>query len=202
MLSHAADHPIRETSYLIDPVDRLWDLPSLLAAIRAGRAPTYLHFWGHKAPERGAPGNHFLSQWWPAPFSVDDVRYATAEHFMMAEKARLFGDAENRARILDARSPSAAKRIGREVRGFDDERWSGARVEAVVRGNRAKLTQNPELRDFLMGAGTEVFVEASPKDRIWGIGLRESDPRASDPTRWRGLNLLGFALTRVRDELR
>ncbi len=182
--------------------DEIKDRDSLLSALRGGLEPEYLFFWGHKPLPGGKIGKPCLSQWWPATFTLEGERYPTAEHFMMAEKAMLFEDAEVRARILQAASPSAAKRLGRQVRGFQQDRWEEARSEIVVRGNLAKFSQNPLLRDFLLDTGDRVLVEASPVDRIWGIGLAADDPRAENPEQWRGLNLLGFALMEVRWLLR
>jgi ribA/ribD-fused uncharacterized protein len=88
------------------------------------------------------------------------------------------------------------------VRDYDDARWSAARFEAVVRGNVAKFAEHADLAAFLIGTGETVLVEASPHDRVWGIGLRASAPEANDPAKWRGENLLGFALMEVRARLR
>jgi ribA/ribD-fused uncharacterized protein len=139
-----------------------------------------------------------LSQWWPATFSVNGQTYATAEHYMMAQKAELFGDQETRAAILSSRGPSQAKSLGRRVRGFDEERWIAHRFDVAVRGNLAKFGQNPELECWLLATDDAVLVEASPVDRIWGIGLASDDAKARDPNTWHGLNLLGFALMKVR----
>ena len=178
------------------------DRESLVRAVRSGARPEYLLFWGHRPFPSGEIGKPCLSQWWPVSFTVDGDRYASAEHFMMAEKARLFGDEATRAQILKAADPAAAKRLGRRVRGFDEGRWEAERFEIVVRGSRAKFEQNPPLREFLLGTGDRVLVEASPVDRIWGIGMAADDPRAGDPEQWRGLNLLGFALMEARSLLR
>jgi ribA/ribD-fused uncharacterized protein len=121
---------------------------------------------------------------------------------MMAAKARLSGDAEAVGKILAAPDPGAAKALGREVRGFDEQHWTEHRFDVVVAANLAKFGQHPELRDFLAGTGSRVLVEASPRDRIWGIGLAADDERAESPERWPGLNLLGFALMEVRHRLR
>jgi hypothetical protein len=142
-----------------------------------------------------------LSQWYPAPFDVDGQQYPTAEHFMMAEKARLFGDEGARQQILASGSPGAAQALGRRVRGFDDRIWGEHRVDIVARGSVAKFSQHPDLRSFLVATGDKVLVEASPRDRIWGIGLGPDDPAAHDPLAWRGLNLLGFALMSARDAI-
>ena len=143
-----------------------------------------------------------LSQWWPATFSIDGQTFASAEHHMMAEKAKLFGDDEMFAAILAAESPSQAKSLGRRVHGFNEERWTAHRFPIAVRGNSAKFGQNPELKSWLLATGHIVLVEASPVDKIWGIGLAADDQRAKDPRTWPGLNLLGFALMKVRQALR
>jgi ribA/ribD-fused uncharacterized protein len=120
---------------------------------------------------------------------------------MMSGKARLFGDEETAAAIVAAAHPKQAKDLGRRVRGFDDDTWVAARFDLVVRGNLAKFGQNDDLRGFLLGTGQRVLVEASPVDRVWGIGLAADDERAEHPARWNGLNLLGFALMDVRQIL-
>ncbi|HEY0698854.1 MAG TPA: NADAR family protein [Micromonospora sp.] len=161
----------------------------------------YLYFWGHRPPRGGGVGPGCLSQWWPAPFVVDGHRYATAEHWMMAGKARLFDDAPIAERVLAARTPGEAKALGRVVRGFDQAVWAAHRFDLVVAGNLAKFGQHPDLCDYLLGTGGRVLVEASPLDAVWGIGLAADDPRTADPARWPGLNLLGFALMQVRAQL-
>lgn len=161
----------------------------------------YLYFWGHHPRRDGSVGPGCLSQWWPAPFTVDGVRYATAEHWMMAGKARLFGDAEAERRVLAAVAPAAAKAEGRRVRGFDDVVWERERYALVVEGSRHKFADHPELREYLLATEGRILVEASPLDRVWGIGLAAEDERAADPARWLGLNLLGFALMDARDAL-
>ena len=180
------------------PGSVITDVKSLLASVRRGRRPKHLFFWGHQPSSSGVVGREFLSQWWPAPFVVDHERYPTAEHFMMAAKARLFGDVETGNRVLQAPSPGAAKRLGREVRNFDESVWVEARFKIVVGGSIAKFQQNPALRAFLLGTKDRILVEASPLDRIWGIGLSADDSKAENPELWRGLNLLGFALMEAR----
>jgi ribA/ribD-fused uncharacterized protein len=174
----------------------------LLSAVRDGGQAKYLLFWGHQPPPAGGVGKGCLSQWWPAAFTVDGVSYASAEHYMMAAKARMSGDAEAVGKILAAPHPGAAKALGRQVRGFDEQRWAEHRFEVVVTGNMAKFGQHRQLRDFLAGTGSRVLAEASPRDSIWGIGLAAEDERAESPEHWLGLNLLGFALMEVRHQLR
>lgn len=178
------------------------DVAGLLASAAAGRRLKFLHFWGHKARADGSPGPGCLSQWWPSSFTVDGVTYATAEHWMMAGKARLFGDEAAKHRAVAAPHPKAAKAVGRQVRGFDEATWVARRFDLVVAGNVAKFGQDAALRAFLLGTNSRVLVEASPRDRIWGIGLAATDPRADDPAQWRGQNLLGFALMETRARLR
>jgi ribA/ribD-fused uncharacterized protein len=173
----------------------------LIACARGGERVKYLPFWGHRPQRDGGAGPGCLSQWWPSPFTVDGVEYATAEHWMMAGKARLFGDAEAERAAVAAGSPGAAKSVGRTVRGFDEETWRRERFALVVEGSVAKFGHRPELRGYLLGTTGRVLVEASPLDRVWGIGLAADDERAGDPARWRGLNLLGFALMEARARL-
>lgn len=177
-----------------------WDV--LIQEVRSGARIRYLHFWGHRPLPDGRVGASCLSQWWPSPFTVSGVSYATAEHWMMAEKARLFKDADAERQALAADHPSLAKKAGRLVRGFDNAAWERERFRIVVEGSVHKFGAHPELRAFLLGTGDRVLVEASPVDRVWGIGLAARDEGADDPERWRGPNLLGFALMEARERLR
>ncbi|MFF9782677.1 hypothetical protein YWIDRAFT_02769 [Streptomyces sp. SceaMP-e96] len=171
-------------------------------ATARGKRLKYVYFWGHSPRRDGSLGASCFSQWWPAPFTVGGVRYATAEHWMMAGKARLFHDAEAERRAIAATHPKQAKDAGRRVRGFDEETWQRHRFGLVVEGSVQKFGQDAALREYLLGTNSRVLVEASPLDRIWGIGLAADDERAADPARWRGLNLLGFALMAARQRLR
>ena len=176
-------------------------MPELRALAAAGARVTYQFFWGHQPQPDGSIGSGCLSQWWPAPFVVDGIRYATAEHYMMVGKARLFGDESTAAQMLAAPHPGAVKALGRQVRDFDQATWDAHCFELVVAGNVAKFGQHPDLGQYLSRTGNRVLVEASPVDRVWGIGLSATDPRAHDPARWRGRNLLGFALMHARAQL-
>lgn len=152
----------------------------------------FTFFWRPDSP---------FSQWHPATFVVDGVTFANAEQFMMYGKAVRFGDHEIAAQILDVADPRAHKALGRKVRGFDDATWKAAREGIVYAGNHAKFTQLPALHAALLATAGTTLVEASPMDRIWGIGLGAEHPDATEPTRWRGQNLLGRILTRLRDDL-
>ncbi|MFI8307919.1 NADAR family protein [Streptomyces sp. NPDC085927] len=175
---------------------------ALIEALSAGERIKFLHFWGHRPLPDGRIGASCLSQWWPSPFTVDGVTYATAEHWMMAAKARIFADPEAERKILAAGHPADAKKEGRLVRHFDEAVWRRERFRVVVEGSTHKFAAHADLRAFLLNTGDRVLVEASPRDRVWGIGLGAKNERAADPVQWRGANLLGFALMQARARLR
>ena len=121
---------------------------------------------------------------------------------MMAEKARLFEDHRAVKLIMSSSDPSTHKRVGRGVRNFDTAVWDRERQNAVLSGNYAKFTQNPAMKLHLLSTGNKRLAEASPLDPVSGIGLRADDPRAKDPHKWRGKNLLGVPLSAVRKAIR
>ena len=139
-----------------------------------------------------------LSQWWHCGFVIDGIAYNTAEQYMMAEKARLFGDTETEGKIMASSIPTEQKQLGREVKNFDPDKWNAVAKDVVRRGSHAKFTQSPFLKELLLGTAGATLVEASPYDKIWGIGLREADPRAKDRATWLGTNWLGEVLTQER----
>ncbi|WP_040837007.1 NADAR family protein [Nocardia brevicatena] len=181
---------------------RARSVTELIDVLANGERVKYLLFWGHRPRRDGTIGAGRLSQWWPAEFTVDGVSFRTAEHYMMWRKAMLFGDLEVAEQVRAAAHPGEAKSLGRRISGFDESLWEAHRYEIVVAGNIAKFGRHEELRHFLVHTADRVLAEASPVDRIWGIGLTAEDPRAEDPTRWQGLNLLGFALMEARAVLR
>ena len=142
-----------------------------------------------------------FSQWHMAKMTIDDVDYNCCEQYMMAEKARLFGDQETLNKILSAKTPKEQKNLGRLVSGFDEKVWKKNRYQIVCKGNLAKFSQNEGIRKKLLDTGDATLCEAAHYDPIWGVGLRASDPRIKDPKKWKGLNLLGQALMYVRQEL-
>ena len=176
-------------------------LDTLQLHLNQGGQCQFVFFWNAASTPLSIPDQTCLSQWYPAGFNIDGIHYPTAEHYMMAEKARTFADYQALQNILASQSPAEAKQIGRSVRNFDAKHWAGLSVDAVYRGNLAKFSQNPALYDYLLATGDAVLVEASPYDRIWGIGLEETHPAATQPAQWRGTNLLGFTLMRVRQTL-
>ena len=173
----------------------------LMSAIDEGFTPKYLFFWGNTPSLTGEVTKSCLSQWYDSPFTIDGLRYLTSEHYMMAQKAKLFADDAAFSQIMACSHPNEAKQLGRMVKNFDAYVWENHRFEIVVQGNLAKFSQNPALKAFLLATGTRVLVEASPVDNIWGIGLAQDHAHAQQPHHWRGLNLLGFALMKVRDKL-
>jgi len=182
-------------------VDDIENSEELIAYISEGNTVKYLLFWGHTPEHENAICKSCLSQWFDSPFVVDSVEYKTAEHYMMAQKAKLFGDHATYQRIIASQEPREAKKLGREISNFNDATWLKHRFDIVVQGNIHKFSQNISLRDFLLGTSGKVLVEASPVDKIWGIGLSSDDKDSENPLNWRGLNLLGFALMKVRKSL-
>lgn len=173
----------------------------LIARQDSGDRLKCLFFWGHQPGKDGHITQSCFSQWWPAPFTVNGVTYSTAEHWMMAHKASLFGDAAIRAQILNAVSPGETKKLGRQIRDFVPEVWDLHKYRIVMEGNLHKFSQHPALKDFLLGTKDRILVEASPVDPVWGIGLAADHPTIENPQTWRGENLLGYALMEVRDVL-
>jgi ribA/ribD-fused uncharacterized protein len=174
----------------------------LITQIDAGYAPEYLHFWGHRKGKAAHADKSCLSQWYPAHFILNGVTYRTAEQYMMASKARLFNDEVALEKILICTTPAIAKKLGREVKGYVDSVWLAQRSQIVVAGNLAKFSHDAVLAAFLLSTKDCVIVEASPVDKIWGIGMAADHADSRSPARWKGLNLLGFALMEVRDKLR
>ena len=142
-----------------------------------------------------------FSQWEKCKFEVDDIVYNCAEQYMMAAKAKLFGDDDTLDRIMESTSPREQKKLGRLVKGFNADRWNTVAREVVYEGNYAKFTQNLDLLDKLLGTEGTTLVEASPYDCVWGIGMRETDEGITDRDNWRGTNWLGETLTGLREDL-
>lgn len=143
-----------------------------------------------------------FSQWARSTFVIDGVTFNTCEQYMMYKKALMFGDYEIAEKIMEADHPRDQKALGRKVKGFDKDHWERYCKDIVYDGNVAKFTQNEDMLDELMFTGNMTIVEASPKDKIWGIGLAADDPRAKDKSKWLGTNWLGEAIQRVREDIR
>lgn len=142
-----------------------------------------------------------FSQWHPTAFTLDGVDFVTAEQWMMFAKARLFNDEERARQIIKTADPAEQKRLGQQVRSFDQDEWDRAKVQIVFTGNRAKFKQNAGALRQLRATGDAMLVEANPRDWIWGVGLSIEDPGVRQPDKWRGANLLGRILTKVRADL-
>lgn len=150
----------------------------------------YEYFWGGP-----------FSQWYRSEMQIDGVTFNCCEQYMMYMKAVWFNDIEISNKILETTNPKDQKELGRKVRGFDTQLWDSVCFQIVYRGNYHKFTQNEELKSVLLKTGNKILVEASPQDKIWGVGLHESDYLINDPMNWKGKNLLGWALMLVRQEL-
>ncbi|GMH38422.1 hypothetical protein BSKO_06306 [Bryopsis sp. KO-2023] len=165
-----------------------------------------VYFWG-AAPQKYPAGcKHFVfSQWHMCEFVDPDNgnNFTSAEQYMMAGKASLFNDHATLQKILECHDPRKVKALGRRVVDFDDEVWKAHRYEIVRKGNELKFGQNEDLREALLSTGDLDIAEASPVDRIWGIGLNpQKAAETTSPSQWKGQNLLGKALIEVRQKLR
>jgi ribA/ribD-fused uncharacterized protein len=141
-----------------------------------------------------------FSNWHSSNFKDENgIEYNCSEQYMMYQKAILFGDTEAAEDILSAKQPRDQKDIGRRVRNFDTKIWVSKAKQIVFDGCKLKFSQNPSMKKELMKTKGTLLVEASPYDRIWGIGLGEDDPAIHDPLNWNGLNWLGEVLTDLRE---
>ena len=124
-------------------------------------------FWGR---------SDAFSNWHPAKFTVKGVDFNCNEQFMMYCKAKLFGDDGVAERIMLCDKPEGHKALGRLVSGFDQMIWNQNAEKIVYWGCYAKFSQNLDLLQALLATGNTELVEASPYDKIWGVGLSEDDP--------------------------
>lgn len=145
--------------------------------------------------------NGYLSNWYLADFSADGIKFSSMEQYMMYHKAICFHDTEAADKILDTYDVGRIKELGRLVKGYNDNCWNGVRQIVVYEGLLAKFSQNPELKELLKNTGDAILAECAVKDRIWGIGLSMRDPDRFERSKWKGQNLLGYALMMVRDKL-
>jgi ribA/ribD-fused uncharacterized protein len=149
----------------------------------------FIFFFGEK---------DWLSQWYPSKFIVNGITFPTAEHFMIHRKATTFEDLKSAEKILKAKTSKEAKAIGRKIKNFDSSYWDKIKEAVVIQGNINKFNQNEKLKEKLLATGDKILVEASPYDKIWGIGIGENNIDATNPDRWRGQNLLGKCIMEVR----
>ena len=157
----------------------------------------YVLFWGDE---------DIYSNFYPCEFTLNDHKYHWSEQAFMYLKAITFSDVEIAKEISemhpDKNTPLQCKKLGRKIKNFNDMIWNNLSSEVMYNACYAKFSQNKLLSDQLLNTGNRIIVEASPYDKIWGIGLSETDPDALDKTKWKGQNLLGEVLMRVRSNLR
>lgn len=145
--------------------------------------------------------NGYLSNWYPSTFTLHGITFSSMEQYMMYRKASCFGDENIAAQILATDDVSEIKALGRLVSGYDESIWNGIRQIVVYNGLLAKFSQNPEMMEQLKATGKAIPAECAVKDKIWGIGMSMQDPDRFDPAKWKGQNLLGYALMMVREKL-
>lgn len=142
-----------------------------------------------------------FSNWYSASFKMDGVSFLTTEQAFMWQKAMFFDDHEIAAKILSSDSPKAAKDLGRQVKNYNDAKWNEVRSQMMLHACNAKFAQNEEPRKLLLETGERILVEASPYDKIWGIGMGENEDGVENEANWKGLNLLGKVLMQVREKI-
>lgn len=179
-----------------------YDIDWLSEKFESGDTLKYIFFWGHTNKYNEEVGKFCFSQWFECPFSVYNITYKTAEHWMMANKALLFGDKDNFNKIISCEKPGEAKELGRQVLGYDEQTWNEKKFDIVKLGNIHKFNQHPKFAYYLLKTENRILVEASPVDTIWGIGLSQESNDIENIYAWRGQNLLGFALMATRDFLK
>lgn len=146
--------------------------------------------------------NGIYSQWYQSVMTIDNIKYNCCEQYMMHQKALYFGDEDTAEKIMLTSHPKDQKALGREVKNFNKEEWDKVNLQIVYKGNLHKFSQNKDLLDELLETGDKILVEASPYDKIWGIGMGENDKDINNPLLWKGQNLLGWVITLVRQELK
>lgn len=145
--------------------------------------------------------NHPFSQWYKIDFIVNEITFCCAEQYMMYHKSLLFNDQETAARIIKTKNQRLHKELGKQVNNFDDTIWKHNSIDIVYEGNKNKFLQNALILQGLLDTKGKIIVEASPYDKIWGIGLSEDDPNRFDSSKWLGENKLGYILSKLRDDI-
>lgn len=149
-------------------------------------------FWQNNSP---------FSNWYPVKFQLQGVNFQNSETAFMWLKANHFGDKGIADQILASQDPRAVKALGRQIKNYVEADWNNVRFNVMYVVNKAKFEQNPDLEGLLIDTGYKTIAEASPYDLVWGIGLLPKDPLAQNRTNWKGLNLLGEVLMKIRSEL-
>jgi len=143
----------------------------------------------------------YLSNWGRSPFELQGHHFNCAEQYLMWSKADVMGDVTSAQQILSTPDPKRQKALGRQVHPWDEGLWKQCREAVMLAATRAKFAQNSHLRQRLLETHPRRLAEASPLDKVWGIGLAPDNPLAQDPQNWKGENLLGQVLEQVRGEL-
>ena len=146
--------------------------------------------------------NGYLSNWYLSEFKVDSIQFSSMEQYMMYKKAIVFNDTKIAKEILETTDVSKIKALGRQVSNYNDTYWNGVRQIIIYKGLLEKFSRNEDLKKRLLNTGNDILAECAVQDKIWGIGLSMKDVNRWDMEKWRGENLLGFALMLVREELR
>ncbi len=168
---------------------------------KKGEPLEFIFFSGHQKLANGNVGKSCLSQWYSSPFEMNNIKYSCAEQYMMAEKARIFGDDKALEEIFNAYHPNQMKLIGKRIKNFNEEVWMKEKITVVKIGNMAKFSQNPKLKKYLLSTKSKILVKTNAYDQIWSIGLGKDDVFIKNPLKWTGQNLLGFILMDIRDVL-
>jgi ribA/ribD-fused uncharacterized protein len=191
-------------AYMVSPFldknyEQKYTVNDLITKFNSKKRLDYVFFW---QTDKKFLSVGCFSQWQKSNFVVEDKHYNCAEQYMMGQKALIFNDFETFEKILSANHPKQIKALGREVMNFNSNKWDNVKYSIVLNGNFYKFTQNEEMLKILISTGNKILVEASPLDKIWGIGLSEDNESVDNPNYWKGKNLLGFALMEVRDEIK
>ena len=160
----------------------------------------YVAFWGSVFSNFYPCDIHVTEDWWGKPI---DIHFSCSEQYFMWLKATNFKDDEIAEKIVKAKTPQEAKKLGRQVKNFDDAEWCEIREAAMWNAVWLKFSQNEDLKKIITDPifAKRHFVEGSPVDIIWGVGLVWNDPKIADKKNWSGLNLLGETLDKVRRQL-
>ncbi len=145
--------------------------------------------------------NGYLSNWYLSDFSIDGIKFSSMEQYMMYKKAVCFGDKDMANKILATDDVAEIKAFGRLVANYNESYWNGVRQIVVFEGLTAKFSQNEDLKAKLKATDNSILAECAVKDRIWGIGLSMNNPDRLQIDKWKGQNLLGYALMMVRERL-